>query len=277
MDATKLMSLMQDKKASLARRDKASQPKPGDNRIVLLPGWRKGEEHVWFHEFGQHFIKNTAGEIKAVYPCADATYGKPCSICDGLAQAQRSTKDDDLINALGEAKAGRVVMINALDLGSDQPNTPVPYAIKRGVFGDLVTLVEQWGVQVFQKELLISRVGKGLNTKYSIQITPKDVMVPPAVLEKLIDLDEYVKQESAEQQARALGAISALVGLPSPGGTSAPVSDKPLTSASALMLDSDQDAGLLEMELAGALNPVVTGTSTVSLEAELDSLLGGAN
>lgn len=277
MDATKLMSLMQDKKASLARRDKASQPKPGDNRIVLLPGWRKGEEHVWFHEFGQHFIKNVAGEIKAVYPCADATYGKPCSVCDGLAQAQRSTKDDDLINALGEAKAGRVVMINALDLGSDQPNTPVPYAIKRGVFGDLVTLVEQWGVQVFQKELLISRVGKGLGTKYSIQITPKDVMVPPSVLEKLIDLDEYVKQESAEQQARALGAISALVGLPSPGGTSAPVSDKPLTSASALMLDSDQDAGLLEMELAGALNPVVTGTSTVSLEAELDSLLGGAN
>jgi len=276
MDATKLMSLMKDKKASMARKDKASRPKPGANRIVLLPGWRKEEQHVWFHEFGQHFIKNEAGEIKAVYPCNEATYGKPCAVCDGLSQAMRSTKDDKLIELLGEAKTGRDIMINALDLGSENPNTPVPYAIKRGVFSDLVTLIEEWGIQVFTKELVLTREGKGLNTKYSIQISPKEFVVSPSILEKLVDLDDYVKQESEEQQKRALGAIGALVGLPGPSTASSVRSDKPLTSASSLLLESD-DAGLLEMELTGASNPTPTAASTVSLEEELDGLLGGAN
>lgn len=273
MDASKLMSLMKDKKASMARKDKASRPKPGANRIVLLPGWRKEEQHVWFHEFGQHFLKNAAGEIKAVYPCAEATYGKPCAVCDGLAQAMRSTKDDELIKMLGEAKAGRDIMINALDLGGENPNTPVPYAIKRGVFSDLVTLIEEWGVQVFQKELVLTREGKGLNTKYSIQISPKDAVVPAAVLGALVDLDDYVKQESEEQQTRALSVIGQLVGLPAPTGSSTNA-DRPLTTSSALLLDNDQEAGLLEMELTGKGNPTPTAASTVSLEEELDGLLG---
>lgn len=274
MDASKLMSLMQDKKASLARKDKAVQPSVGDNRIVLLPGWRKGEEHVWFHEAGQHFIKNAAGDIKAVYQCSEATYGRPCATCDALGQAARMTKDDDLIAALGEAKASRTVMINVLLPDSKEPNTPVPYAIKRGVFSDLVTLVEQWGVQVFQKELLLSRTGKGLNTKYSIQITPKEASYPPAVLEKLNDLDEFVKPEGADQQTRALNAISSLVGIGGPATTAAAAaSDKPLTNPSALLMDESQEAGLLEAELSGAGNPVPQAQSNVSLEEELDGLL----
>lgn len=274
MDASKLMSLMKDKKQSMARKERAARPKPGKNRIVLLQGWKAGEEHVWFHDFGQHYIKNAAGEIKAVYPCAEATYGTPCAVCDGLAHATRMTKDDDVVNLLAEAKAGKEVLINALDLDSDNPNTPVVYAIKRGVFSQLVDLIEEWGAAVFGKELVLQREGKGLNTKYSVQISPKDFVPSPAVLAALNNLDDYVKQESEDQQKRALGAISGLVGIAAPAGSSAPRvgSDRPLTSASTL--DEEQEAGLLEMELTGKSNPTPTATSTVSLEEELDGLLG---
>lgn len=275
MDASKLMSLMKDKKAALKKHDKAAGPKPGKNRIMLLQGWRKGEEHVWYHEFGQHFIKNAAKEIKAVYPCADAIYGKPCACCDGLAQAMRSTKDDTLIELLSDAKAGRSVLINALDLDSTNPNTPVVYAIKRGVFGQIIELIEEWGIKAFTHEIVITREGTGLNTKYTAQVSPKEFVVAPSVLEKLHDLDEYVKQESDEQLTRALGAIGGIVGLPAPAAGSkalAAPSDVPLTSASSL--DLDQEAGILEMEAAASAAPAASGGGAVALDEELDDLLG---
>lgn len=272
MDASKLMAMMKDKKASMKKHERAQRPAPGKNRIVLLQGWRKEEPHVWFHEFGQHYIKNAANEIKAVYPCADATYGKPCAVCDGLAHAARMTKDDDTLNLLGEAKAGREILINALVLEGDKPNDPQVYAIKRGVFGQIIELIEEWGVQVFQRELVITREGKGLNTKYSVQISPKEVTVNPSVLEKLNNLDEYVAQESEEQLQRALGALNAVSGLlPAPARTPAAggSADRPTTTES--VLDASQDAGLREME---ALATAPTVTSTVSVEEDLDALLG---
>lgn len=271
MDASKLMSLMKDKKAAMKKHDKAAGPKPGKNRIMLLQGWRKGEEHVWYHEFGQHFIKNAAKEIKAVYPCAEATYGKPCAVCDGLGAAMRMTKDDTVIDLLGEAKAGKSVLINALDLDSTNPNTPVVYAIKRGVFSQIIDLIDEWGIKAFTQEIVITREGTGLNTKYAVTISPKEYAVPASVLEKLHDLDEYVKQESEEQLTRALSAVNSVVGIAGPSGSSKPSGapgigrDVPESS-----LDAEQEAGILEMEQA-ASSPVSSGGS---LEEDLDSLLG---
>lgn len=266
MDATKLMGLMKDKKAAMAKRDKTVKPRPGKNRIVLLPGWRKGEEHIWFHDFGQHFIKNAAKEIQAVYPCADATFGHTCPVCQALSHATSMAKDDETVNLLAEAKASRTVLINVLDLDGDNPNTPVIYEIKRTVFGQLVELIEEWGVKAFQQEIVISRDGKGLNTKYSTQISPKEATVPAAALEKLSNLDEYVKQESEEQQRRALTSINAVAGiLPAPTAA-APARAIPATPSVADELDAADDA-LRALETASA-------GSTPSVGDDLDDLLG---
>ena len=100
MDASKLMGLMKDKKAAMAKRDKTVKPRPGKNRIVLLPGWRKGEEHIWFHDFGQHFIKNAAKEIQAVYPCADATFGHTCAVCQALSHATAMASDETPVDGI---------------------------------------------------------------------------------------------------------------------------------------------------------------------------------
>lgn len=266
MNADKLMAMMKDKKASMAKRDKTVKPRPGKNRIVLLQGWKEGEEHIWWHDFGQHFIKNAANEIQAVYPCADATHGSACPICDGLAAAAREVTDDATQEVLAEARASRTVLINALDLDGDSPATPVIYEIKRSVFGAIVELIEEWGVEAFKKEIVINREGKGLNTKYTAQISPKSVDVSAATIAKINDLSEYVKQESAEQERRALGAITKVSGLL---GSSTPVGDErdvPRTASSTLLGASTAEEYAAESAPAAA---------SEALDEELESLLGG--
>lgn len=269
MDATKLMALMKDKKAAMAKRDKTVKPKPGKNRIVLLQGWRAGEEHVWFHDFGQHFVKNAAKEIQAVYPCADATFGRPCSICDSIAHASRMVVDDDTQNILAEAKPSRTVLINVLDLDGDNPNTPVIYEVKRSVFGQLVDLIDEWGAEAFKREIVINREGKGLNTKYTAQISPKSYDVSPATIAKIHNLDDYVKQESEEQERRALTAVNKVAGLLS--------ADKPETPPSTI---DSQDDELRELEMASSKPAAAAATAkpaaaSVALDEELENLLEG--
>lgn len=263
MDAEKLMALMGQKKADMAKRDRTVKPHDGKNRIALLPGWKKGEEHVYFHDYGQHYIKDAAGDIKAVYPCAEKTYGTPCPVCEALAQATRVAPDDATIEALGEAKSNGRVLMNVLVLDSDKPNDPVIFEVPRTLFGSIVGLVEEWGLAAFQREIIIERTGKGLGTKYTAQIGPKETKVDPAIVAKVHDLDEYVKQDSEEQKTRAISAISGLVGvtavgLAAPAGSATPRTNEALPSAPA--------AG----EAAGA--PEVPAPS---LDEDLDSLLDG--
>lgn len=273
MDANKLMSLMKQKKAALKTKEKTLKPTPGSSRYVLLPGWRKGEEHVWFHEFGQHYIKNAAKEIQAVYPCMEKTYGKPCAICEGLNKAMRMTTDDDTVELLKEANAGQSFLFNVLALDGDTPNEPAILEVRKSVFGQIVDLIEDWGGKLFDADepqiITINRDGKGLNTKYSVQVSPKTYPLPKGVLTKLHNLDEYVSQESEEQQRRALSAINSVAGLlppPSPA-------DKPKTAVAALADESDNDA-LTELEERDRAQSSKPTAASAKLDEELDDLLG---
>lgn len=269
MDTSKLLALMKDKKAALKQKAKTLKPNPGANRYVLLPGWRKGEEHVWFHDFGQHYIKNGAGEIQAVYPCLDKTYGNPCPICEGLAKAMRSAGDDETQALLKEAAAGQSYLFNVLALDTTEANTPQILEVRKTVFTQVVDLMEEWGAGVFDPSepqiITINRDGKGLNTKYSVQISAKKHPLPAGVFAKLNNLDDYVKQENEEQQRRALTAINSVAGLLPPPQPSA---DVPRTSASVVGADADATAA---RRTAATSKPT---SAEVALDAELDDLLG---
>lgn len=272
MDASKLMELMKKKKQDLKQKAKTLKPNPGANRYVLLPGWRKGEEHIWFHDFGQHYIKNAAGEIQAVYPCLDKTYGNPCPICEGLSKAARMTTDDETVALLKEAASGQSYLFNVLALDADDSATPQILEVRKTVFGQIVDLIEEWGAAVFDSEapqiITVNREGKGLNTKYSVQISPKKHTLPKGVFAKLNNLDEYVRQENEEQRRRALNAINNVAGLlPAvPSGA-----DKPRTSSSTI--DSD-DAALRDMEAHHAAAASKPSAADIALDDELDDLLG---
>ncbi len=266
MDTAKLMELMKNKKSALKQKAKTLKPNPGANRYVLLPGWRKGEEHVWFHDFGQHFIKNSAGEIQAVHVCTDKTYGNPCAICDGLAAAMRSTVDDDMQALLKEAAARQTYLFNVLALDTSESATPQILEVPKSVFTQFVELIEEWGANVFDPSepqiVTVSRDGKGLNTKYSVQISPKKHAMPAGVFSKLNNLDEYVKQENEEQQRRALTAINRVAGL-------LPSADVPRTAATtSIGMDAETVSARREAAVAA---PTAT---EVALDDELDAMLG---
>lgn len=271
MDATKLMELMKNKKQALKQKAKTLKPNPGANRYILLPGWRKGEEHLFYHDFGQHYVKNAAGEIQAVYVCTDKTYGNPCPICEGLSKAIKMTSDDDTVALLKEAASGQSFLMNVLALDSDDDATPQILEVRKSVFNQVLDLAEEWSAAMFDPEspqiITINRDGKGLNTKYSVQISPKKHSLPKGVLSKLNNLDDYVRQENEEQQRRALSAINSVAGLlPSaPAG-----SDKPRTPA--LADNSDDDLRGLETKREAAVSK--PSASEIALDDELDDLLG---
>lgn len=268
MDYSKMKALVADKKQSMKKFERTAKvDKPGKNRIRLLPGWRKGEEHVWFHDFGQHFIKDASDKIQAVYVCAAATFDRPCAVCSAMSEAGRHVHDDETQKILEKSKSGRVVLVNALMLDSDTPNTPQVLELKRSVFSQIIEAIEEHGgPAIFDPvegyEIIINRDGKGLNTTYFAQKGGKQYKVPPAALNQLNDLDEYVKQESEEQSRKAVAAINSIAGiLPAPRSGSA---------AARLAAPKDDFEDVPDFAEATAKTAV---RADVALDDELDDLL----
>lgn len=274
MDAAKLMSLMKSKKASLKQRDKTLKPTDGSNRYVLLQGWRKGEEHVWFHDYGQHFVKNAAGELVAVYLCLDKTLGNPCPVCEGLNRATRATTDDDTLKTLKEAGSGQRYLVNVLALDTDNETTPQILEIGKLAFSQLVEVVEEWGATIFDSAepqiVTISRSGKGLLTKYSVQVSPKKFAMPKGIVAKINNLDEYVRQESEEGQRKAITAINTVAGLLAAPTTA----DTPKTGRKAPSMDFDA-ADDEPVRPKAASRPA--SANEPSLDDELNELLNGTD
>lgn len=216
-----LHELLQKKKAAIAatRRGRATRIPDGASRWRIMGGWRAGDPTFW-HDFGTHFIKNEAGQNDAVYICTFRTFGKNCAVCDALKQAEATVSTEGGLNALKESKAGARVLINAVDLtpGSDPSKVQV-VEMPPSLFEQVINtaeLYEKEGVSIFGsqgKDLIINRSGKGLNTKYSVSVAPSHATIPVEYDAKVNNLDEYVAQESTEQQQRALTSVRTLAGL----------------------------------------------------------------
>src|SRR4051794_21809806 len=115
MSTEALMKLIADRKASVSR-IKTIKPNPGRNRYRILPGWRKNGDPTFYHDFGQHFIKNAAGEVKAVFICSDKTFGRPCAVCDSIGEGIRASVSDQQKKMLEDSRANARVLLNVLHL-----------------------------------------------------------------------------------------------------------------------------------------------------------------
>jgi len=228
-----LLELLNKKKQDMqaSKRKRAAAIPDGKSRWRILPTWRKEGPQFW-HDFGQHFIKDAAGQIAAVYVCTEKTYGRPCEICSTVNAAIKGATDDATMAKLQESKAAGRVLVNALHLDGPNPNEVVVLALAPSLFEQIVGIAAEWeeaGESIFDidggKELIISRSGTGKKTEYSAQVAAKNMgRVGADVLTRLNNLDDYVKQESDEQYNRALGAVRNLAGLlpaPTAGGAAA--------------------------------------------------------
>lgn len=219
MTTNALMALLQKKKQEidLGNRAKTVGVPEKTSRWRILPGWSK-DKPDFFHDFGRHFIKGADGKIKAVYVCVDKTYGKPCSICTAVETAINNTADPEMKQLLEGARSSKRILLNALHLDGKEPSTPVILEVPKTVFDHIIRISEEWegrtiSVEKDAVDLLITKEGSGLTTKYSVQPAAKPAKVDPSVMDKVTDLDQYVAQENEEQANRALTSIAAVAGL----------------------------------------------------------------
>lgn len=215
------------------RRQATAKFKPGDNRVRILPPWNKErrEDPAQYHNglshsFGQHFIKDATGKVQAVYVCVAKTYGHDCPICEaigvGIANATSEAQKTQLEQA---SSGGGRTLVNALMREGDSPNDPqileMPPSVYEKIMDRAVRMLEEEGEDVFDLDsgfdVIVTKTGTGLSTKYDVDIARKPSSVNPNVLDKLHDIDKYVAQEYDEGRNKALAAISRVSGaLPAP-------------------------------------------------------------
>ena len=244
MSTMHLAALIAKAKQNVDSRNRAKTVKPaeGTSRWRILPP--VSETANFYADFGQHFIKDMTGAVKAVYVCVDKTFGKPCSICSALEQAIKQTTDDVMLDTLTQAKSSGRVLLNALHTNGPNPGEPVILELAPGTFADFVNILNEWGGEMLDlskgRDIIIERTGKGKQTKYSVTVAGKETAVPNAteVMKKATDLDKYVRQESEEGMRRALTNVAAVAGLLPPEPASAAPSMRDV------MVDEDVTASI---------------------------------
>lgn len=222
-----LKEMMASKKKAIneasGRREKTAKPKDGKSRWRILPSWRGEGDIQFFHDFGQHFIKDEQGAMKAVYVCVDKTFSKPCPICEQIESAIFASKTDALKKMFKEMKARGNVLVNALNIDAKSP-VPVILELTPTTFSKFIDIIEENADEENPDfniltdieggvDIIITRTGAGLNTEYGVQPALKGSKpVEASVLEKLHNLDEYVAQEYEQGLSKALNALSSVSG-----------------------------------------------------------------
>lgn len=267
-----------DRQAKEAQNIKTVKLQDGKSRIRVLPGWRGEEDPTYYHDFGVHWIK-APGESKpqAVYVCVDKTYGRHCDICSAIGEGIRNSSDDTVINALKDSNAAGRVLVNALIKSGTDPETPVvlelPATVASQIEDTLITYLDD-DVNVLDlatgHDFIVERTGKGIGTRYSVNVAPKASAVSEAVMKTLTNLDQYVAQEQEAKLSKALTAIGSAAGItvstshlltgtggatvssPVSSPVSAPAASKVAESAPEIDFDEDVPLDLEDLDLEEA-------------------------
>lgn len=207
--------------------------KEGKNKIRVLPSNR--EDGRFWAESAVHWIKpEKNGKPVAVVGCYDV-YDQHCDICAAIAkfeQQARDTGDEAALELAKEWHARNTFLLNALVLtpGSDNdPNTPVILEVPKTVYLEILNQIESFDDEDTDllslqegHDMTITRTGSGIDTKYSLSVSPKPRKVDSDVMTKLHDLDDYIeKQFFRGQHQKALATIASVSGVSVAGPSAA--------------------------------------------------------
>lgn len=222
MSTEALMKLIRDKK-NAGGGQKTTKLAVGHTRVRILSGWRGAADPLFWHDWGQHFIRDAAGQVKAVVTCNDRTFGKPCEACVAVSEAIKTSTSDSQTNAFQQMAANGRILLNAILPESASPEEvhvlEVPATVLTGFkkTGGIIGLLEQYPTMLDPNtgfDIMIEKAGSGKNgTTYNVQPTVGvSKPVPAHVLAKMNNLDNFVQTYSEEKMRRALSAVSAHTG-----------------------------------------------------------------
>lgn len=278
------------------------RPAAGKHKYRILPN--KDASADFWADFGRHYVKDEAGKMAAVYVCVEHTFGKPCAICQEIAKAGKYASDDAQLKALEESRCKRADnLVNVLVLGdATKATTPQVMALAPSVMEQFLGLYEEYAKEGIDMtslkegiDVTIERDGAGLNTKYTLQAAVRSSPVPATVMDTMVDLQEFVQQESEADLRKALNAVNAVVGIldaPSTAvGIAAPVKTAAIASKATTTVTSTatdvsddelseliEDAVFTEVKATGTDDaaPFVADTpvaAAASSDMDIDALL----
>lgn len=251
-----LLEAIKNKRQAIAAKSGRERPTKlasSKNLVRILPRWNGDETGTFWQDFGQHFIKDKAGKIQAVYICTANTFGKVCEVCGGLAEYSAATQDEDDVKLIQEARSSSRALVNAIYLNGTHANAktdPVllelPQSVLNDILGIMETYMEDHELNIVSLkdgyDLVITKTGTGRDTKYTVTPSPKSREVPASVMEKARDLEAYAQQEYDEGKQKVLSAMRAVLG----GGSDAPAygtpSNRPALTADAPAKDASISA-----------------------------------
>lgn len=267
MSANPLLDLIKKTKSDIAARSskgRTTKIPVGKSKWRILPSWRKtgsaAEQAAFFHDFGMHYIKDAGGKTVAVYICVDKTFGQPCPVCEAISTGKRESTDDRQVKLMDDARATGRYLVNAVQLtGPDaKPDTPVILELPSSAFASLVGIMETYAdessINILDLntgvDMVFEKTGTGLDTTYNIVANPAPRKQDGSVMNKVANLDDFVKQDHDQGRTKALLAVQrasgvrALLAPPAAGGTvldATPVSRASVTSAAPAPTVADVD------------------------------------
>ena len=261
---SEILKRNQERKQSQYK-DRPIRPPEGKSIWRILPGWNAEDPLVFFHAFGQHYIKNTEGKIRTVIGCTDKTYDGTCEVCDMIAEAIKAAPDDETRKGIKDMRAGQTYLVNAVQVDKDK-STPVILQFPKTLFEQsLMDSLQEYGEEMLDlqegNDIVISREGKGLDTKYSLIVRSqaKSTPIDKSIMGQITNLDEYVKDDFESKKAKAIEAIGEHLGeLPSLDG----MGDPGISSGGALTDDRKTKDADLDDDLGGYDGDTIDSTAT---------------
>jgi hypothetical protein len=195
-----------------------------ETEVRLLPSWRPADHEdpdTFFLDFGQTWIKDLDGKILAVVGDAKITYGEDDVVRNLVGQAIAQSRTDGQRKHYKEMLASPRVLVGGLVLNDPNVDPTEPQILEfsesqfTGPITDLIVKAEKEGDNVLSLDegfnLTVIKTGKGKEgTKYSFTLARRSSKVDPKVMDKVYDLDAYVKAKFADG-ARAVNAIKSLI------------------------------------------------------------------
>jgi hypothetical protein len=285
IDMTKLMALVtakqkENQKLSVIR------PKAGQNRYVLLPGWDENNREIFWHDFGDHWIKdfhnvNSSGKpaIVANVICEEKTRKAECPICNLVREGLSRCKTDEEAAFLRSNYASKQgYLLNVLALDSETPTEPQVLHVGRTVFEQILALVGSWGGAIFDASnpqiVTITRSGAGLSTSYIVQVSPEKYALKKGIIEKIHNLDDFCAPSDPNVVKNAIHFFTS-AGLALGAAEAAPAIAAPkIAEVAAAPAPAPEPEVIVEQPLAEAVDETIDmATVSASSQGEAEDLL----
>ena len=215
LNLSDLLTQVKGAKTALEARkskDNAVKPPPGKSTWRFLPGWRSNEPNKFYHSYGEHWLKNDAGDVLGVVVCERETFGRECECCDAISNVARVLKQNSVdlkdlknpqVKMLSDMRAGAQTLFNVLRRdGTSRSDVPVLLTLGNSAYSDflnLLTVRAEEGINLLDlaegKDINIDRTGTGYDTEYKLTDAGKQTSVDPSVMDKIVDIDAWIESK----------------------------------------------------------------------------------